>query len=136
MARLLTAGAPDAVAVELHRWASEPFDWCALSVLAYVERVRRRKLRPRPRVAGKVSAARTARSVERFGTIAADAMKRLGCARTTAPLRGDVGLVDLPGSGLTAAICTGQLWAARGDHAVVFTAAVPVVAWRVRCHRR
>ncbi|WP_423606118.1 DUF6950 family protein [Sphingomonas sp. MS122] len=137
MARLLTAApVPDAVTVELRRWATEPFDWCALSVLSYVERVRRRRLRPRPRVAGRISAARTARSADRFGAIAADAMKRLGCAPTTAPQRGDVGLVDLPGTGLTAAICAGRLWAARGDHVVVFAAAVPVLAWRVRCHRR
>ncbi len=136
MARLLT---PDPVTIELRRWATEPFAWCALSVLDYVERVERRRLRPRPRLS-RFTALRVARTPERFAALCHDAMSRLGMRSTVAPIRGDVGLVHLT-AGLTAAICVGgagaglPMWAARGDRSVVIQAARPVQAWRVACRR-
>lgn len=146
MAGLVTLAAlprdADPVAAELRRWASEPFDWCALCVLDYVERVRGRALRPRPIVRGRVAIARITRSPQRFEALCGDAMRRLGCPPTDTPGRGDVGLVKLA-SGLTAAICLDawggagpQLWAARGDGTVVMQPAEPVRAWEVACPRQ
>jgi hypothetical protein len=150
MAGLVTASraivAPaDAVAVELRRWASTPFDWardnCGLAVLGYAERVRRRLVRPRPRFRGKVGAGLMLERLGGFEGYCTWAMAQIGCPVTDAPVRGDVALVDLPGSGLTACIClgtasSGAMWAARGDSAVVIEPAAPLKAWRVTCPRQ
>lgn len=133
----------DPVTVELRRWASEPFgladDNCGLAVLAYVERA---LSTPAPawlsvRLFGRRAARKMIRDRRAFIDASLLAMQQLGCAPTENPLRGDGGLVDLDGSGLTACICLGNnRWAARGDRAVVIQSAESVFAWRVPCPRR
>ncbi|PAL20230.1 hypothetical protein CD928_17640 [Sphingopyxis sp. GW247-27LB] len=137
----------DAVAAELHRWAAEPFDLalanCGLSVLAYVARVKGRLVPMWLRAFGRIGAGRLMRSDALFQTVADRALAEMGCARTLAPRRGDVALVRLPGSGLTACICSRSassrmpaMWAARGDRAAVIAAGELVQAWRVACRKR
>ncbi|WEK00589.1 MAG: hypothetical protein P0Y59_02540 [Candidatus Sphingomonas phytovorans] len=148
MAGLVTAPAVpvDAVAAELRRWASTPFDWtrdnCGLAVLGYAERLRGRQVRPAPSFQGKVGAGLMLERHGGFAGYCSWAMAQIGCAVTETPERGDVALVDLPGSGLTACLCLSRassgatLWAARGDHAVVIEPGEPTKAWRVTCPRR
>lgn len=139
MAGLLIPAAPiDAVAAELRRWAREPFDAvsrnCALSVLSYVEGVTGQHLPVGARLFTRRRQQELLRAHGRLEGLARWALQQLGCAETSAPVRGDVGLVELAG-GPTAAICLGDSWAARGDRAVVVEQAEPLAAWRVRCPR-
>ncbi|MED5546207.1 MAG: hypothetical protein VYD90_13235 [Pseudomonadota bacterium] len=145
MAGLLTPAAArssDAVAHELRHWSTLPFvdgeTDCGLSVIAYVEKVSGRVLKPRPRYAGKLGGQRFLKRRGGFVAFGDWALGQLGCARCTQPVRGDVGLVDLPGSGLTACLCLGMTaaadqpwWAARAHFEVVVIAQAPVAAWRV-----
>ena len=139
MAGLVSA--PDPVAAELRLWASTPFDPakanCGQSVIAYVERATGRRSRA-VRQLGPIRTACIWASRDRFIAFGRDALAELGCAETDNPLRGDVGLVELP-VGLTAALCLcdagagKHMWAARGNREVVIDAAAPVIAWRVPC---
>lgn len=136
------AGLLDPVSAELRLWASAPFidgeTDCALSVLAYVERVTGRQLSPRPRYAGKLGGERFLRRRGGFEAYGTWAMAQLGCPRTDAPQRGDVGLIDLPGSGVAACLClgpapavTGAMWAARAHYETVIAPMTALAAWRV-----
>jgi len=142
MARLLRAGLLmiDPVAAELRRWASEPFDDlranCAISVASYAARATGQHLPTWMQRISRIGAARIMAREERFLTIADRGMAKLGCSETGAPKRGDVGLIVLPGSGLTAAICTGRLWAARGDRETVIATGEIRRAWRLPCPRQ
>ena len=142
MAGLLTAtvDSVDAVAAELHRWAVEPFDLaqanCGLSVITYVGRVTGRDAPPWLDAIGRVGALRLMRSDRAFEAVATRALAEMGCGVTVSPERGDVALVDLPGTGLTACICTGLLWAARGDREAVLAPGTATKAWSVSCRRR
>ncbi|WP_432769816.1 MAG: hypothetical protein HEQ22_03450 [Sphingopyxis sp.] len=147
MAGLLTTaapiGAPDAVAAEIHRWAAEPFDLgdgnCGLSVIDYVARATGQPAPHWLRRLGRRGAARLMRDDARFERVASAALAAMQCSGTDSPVRGDVALVLLAGSGLTACICAssanGGLWAARGDRAAVLARGTVRKAWRVRCRR-
>lgn len=129
----------DPVADELRLWASQPFVWgtscCAMSVLAYVERATGRTLEKRPSYTDRRSAARLARRGGGFDAVCRSIMEQLGCSVTPDVQRGDVGLVDLPGSGKAACLCLGTMWAARMDGAVMMMAARPLIGWRLPCPR-
>lgn len=133
------AGGIDAVAAELHRWAVEPFDLgrdnCGLSVIGYAARVLGCAVPAWLFGFGAFGAWRLMLDDARFLAVADRALAEMGCEEIAAPARGDVALVRLPGSGLTACICTGPLWAARGDRAAVVGAGELVRAWRVACRR-
>lgn len=128
-----------AVAAELHRWAAEPFDLgranCGLSVLAYVARVTGAPMPAWLYSFGRRGAARLMRDDARFEAVAARALAEMGCPATEAPVHGDVALVDLPGSGLTACIRAGTLWAARGECSAELGPGRMRRAWRVACPR-
>lgn len=134
----------DAVAAELHRWASEPFDWtrdnCGLAVLAYVERVRGVRLWPRPRFVGQVGAGLMLERRGGFHAYCRWAFDKLGCPPTDAPIRGDAALAVFP-AGLTACLVLGDAGdgrmylGARGDRAAVIEPLVPVATWSVPCPR-
>jgi hypothetical protein len=134
MAGLLTA--PDPVAETLRRWASEPFVWgtsdCALSVLDYVEKVSGRTIR-RPQYGSANGALRIMQKEPGgFRKLAWNTVANLGGRLTDAPVRGDVGLVELVDIGLTACLCVGpDRWAARGHHEVVIVTGGAVMAWSV-----
>lgn len=143
MAGLLISGRPEAsqgrhdpVAAELRRWASSSFTWgetdCGLSILAYAERVRGRRLSPWPRYATALGAARMLRAAGGYPAYFVWAMGRIGCPVTDQPRRGDVGLVELS-TGLTACLCLGGLWAARGHDGVVMVPGTALVACEVIC---
>jgi len=137
MARLLTN--EDPVNVEMMRWASEPFVWgssdCALSVLAYIERVSGRTMQTRPVYKGARGAKRYMVKRGGFELCFRRGIAELGCEPVDEARRGDVGLIDLPKVGLSAAICLGAKWAARGHHEVVILPIEPLAAWRLPCPR-
>lgn len=150
MARLLGAGFPgvgfpgahlrplegaDALNATLREWARTRFAWgtadCLLSVVRYVADAKRL---PMPKWPQYSSGAGALRILQRHGGLEAYADKRLGelgCKRTQWPVRGDVGLIDLPGSGPTACLCTGAKWAARGFDQLVIVDMAPEAAWAV-----
>lgn len=152
MARLLSGlpglDAGDAVAAELRLWASAPYrrrrDNCGLSVAAYVARATGQRVPPWLTLTGWFGVGRLTRDARAFERVAERAMAALGCVATRDLRRGDVALVDLPGSGVTAAICTRApghsweraMWAARGDGAVVIGPGDVVRAWRPPWPRR
>lgn len=140
MAGLLNPSGPDPVAAELRRWASEPFDLalanCGLSVLAYVARATGKTVPGWLHRLGRIGAGRLMRRDTAFLSVADRALAQMGCVETDMPARGDVGMVRFAGSGLTAALCVGSLWAARGDHATVIEAGQVVKAWGVSCRQR
>lgn len=131
----------DPVEAVLRLWAREPAPGrravCALSVLAYVEQATGRTLRPSPGLLTPIALAAIWLRPGSFEAFAAWAMEQLGCPPTIAPRRGDVGLVWLPISGLTACLCTASsMWAARARRGVVIQPGSAVAAWRVSCPPR
>lgn len=130
----------DPVSEALRQWAETPFIWgdtdCAHSVLAYIERVTGRVAPPTVSRPGRSAAFIYLR--ERGGLTAAceDMMRHFEAWRIGSAERGDVGLVNMPISGLTACLCPGPgMWAAKGEREVVIIPARPVVAWRLPCPR-
>jgi len=141
MARLLKArhqGAdskPDLVEMALDRWHGSAFKWgqtdCFQSVISHVEIVTGRAFN-RPHYSSAIGAERILRRAGGFERYCHHVMELLGCPTTVNPERGDVGLVNIPGTGLTFCLCTGQKWAARAEAgAVLVVQAEPVAAWRV-----
>ncbi|ALJ14274.1 DUF6950 family protein [Sphingopyxis macrogoltabida] len=143
MAGLLIAsapiGAPHTVAAELRRWAVEPFDLgianCGLSVIGYVARVTGAPVPAWLFAFGRRGAARLIDDGAQFEAAASRALSEMGCPETDAPAHGDVALVELPGSGLTACIRAGTLWAARGACSAELGPGTVRKAWRVACRR-
>lgn len=129
----------DPVVQELRRWAREPFDIvtdnCGISVLTYVGRVTGRPVPLWLKAFGRLGVARLMDRDAAFIDAAGRALTQMGCDETDAPRHGDVGLVDLP-TGLTAAICLGDLWAARGVAEAVIGPATHRIAWGVSCPAR
>lgn len=135
------AGLLDPVTQELRLWAADAFAFqrnnCGLAIVAYVERVTGAKLTPAPKFDGEIGAGIMLARRGGFAGYCRWAMARLGCDLTTEPERGDVALVELPGSGLTACLCTSPgRWAARGIDGVVIQPGSPVLAWRLPCRPR
>lgn len=125
----------DPVRATVRFWAATPFVWgpddCGVSVLKYVEKRLGRKIKVRPTHTG----ARTAKLLlflnggfVKYGEKIAE---ELGVEETDSPQRGDVGLIDIPKQGLTACLCLGQHWAAKGDKEILFLDAEPVISWKV-----
>lgn len=56
-------------------------------------------------------------------------MLSIGWREVDDPKRGDVGVVDIPGMGLTCAICLGSIWMAKGARRVITIEAQHVAAW-------
>jgi hypothetical protein len=146
MAGLLTVHEPapgarsiasDAVSRELRLWAQTAFAWgrsdCLLSIVRYAARVAARPMPEWPRYS---TGAGALRILERHGGLAAYAagvLEGLGCTPTGWPDRGDVGLIDIPGTGPTMCLCLGAKWAARAMHGggVVIVPLHPEIAWSV-----
>lgn len=140
MAGLLST--PGLVDHTLERWSRLPFKWgqtdCFQSVLTYVEAATGRVLQMRPRYGTARGAYRILNNWGGFEAYCARTMQLLGIDRTEQPQRGDVGLINLPESGLTLCLCLGQFWAARGEREVMIFRADPLAAWKVGgapCHR-
>lgn len=134
----LVATRPDPVADTLRLWASEPAAdpraVCAFSVLDFVEQETGCRAEPSPRAMRDAELVAAWRDPEAFRQLAGDVLGQLGCTPVTEPDRGDVGLCDLPGSGLTVCLALGRsFWAARGDGEVVVVPAEPEIAWRLPC---
>lgn len=137
MAGLLTSGEIDAVAAELRLWASTAFvdgeSDCALSVLAYVERVTGRQLTPRPRYSGRIGGQLFLKRRGGFPAFAEWAMGQLQCPTIFEPERGDVALCWLPEAGDTACLALGNgMFAARLERGLVIAPMWKKVSWAVR----
>lgn len=143
MARLLSqrlqgaaaARMSDVTAQTLVVWASLPFIWgatdCFLSVLDHVETATGCQYHDRPRYRTALQAERILKRHGGFRPYCEIVFGTIGLITTDDPVRGDVGLVDIPGTGLTACLCLGRSWAARGDGDVTIAQMRPEVAWRV-----
>lgn len=130
----------DPVALELRRWAAEPFIWgetdCGQSLLAYAERISGQTYEdgPRHRYACQQTAARFLRTEGGYAAYSRRVMAALGWQLTDTAQRGDIGLVRIgrmPGP--TACLCLGKSWAARGDYEIVIAPARPILIWRAPC---
>lgn len=138
----MTATDLDPVSMTLRRWAAEPFVWglsdCALSVLHHAERVCGKRLEPAPVYSGELGAWRYARRRGGFLAVFSASVEAIGCVRVDTPLRGDIGMVEMPVMGLTAALCVNgfpraQSWAMRGEREIAILPVTPVIVWRVPC---
>lgn len=116
-------------------WSALPFVWgasdCFLSILDHVEEAIGRRFADRPRYRSALEANRILRRHGGFQAYCELVFARLGLEATDKPVRGDVGLVDIPGTGLTACLCLGSSWAARGEGSFTMVQAPAVIAWRV-----
>lgn len=116
-------------------WSSLPFVWgasdCFLSVLGHVEEATGKRLQDRPRYRSAMEAARILARHGGFQPYCEMVFAKLGLMTTDEPTRGDIGLVDIPGTGLTACLCLGKSWAARGDGDITIAQMRPRIAWRV-----
>lgn len=116
-------------------WSALPFVWgatdCFLSILDHVETVIGRRFADRPRYRTALEANRILRRHGGFQAYCELVFARLGLKTTDAPVRGDVGLVDIPGTGLTACLCLGKSWGARGEGSFTMVQAEAAIAWRV-----
>lgn len=138
MAGLLSQPPADAVAAELRRWASEPFVWgrtdCGLSILAYAERIRGQRFSPWPAYRNARGAYSMLARAGGYIAYFVETLGAIGCPETDEPGLGDVGLVELD-TGLTACLCLGDSWAARGAREIIILPAEAIVACEVRCPR-
>lgn len=147
MARLLTGRADRAEPLPIGEvtnqtlmlWGALPFVWgvsdCFLSMLDHVEEATGQHYADRPQYRSAIEAQRILRRHGGFRPFCELVFARLGLEVTTAPLRGDVGLVDIPGTGLTACLCVGASWAARGEGCFTLVQASADIAWSVRAPR-
>lgn len=131
----------DFVDQTLRNWATTPFTWgatdCAMSVLAYAEVATGLKVKVRPTHKGPKTAKLLLALNGGFSRYASAIVKELGLEQTTEPARGDVGLIDVPGQGLTMCLSLGRGWIAKGDREVLFVKdAKPVIAWKVPLCRK
>lgn len=143
MAGLLTPSAKAAAATRLGLvtdqtlmlWSALPFVWgatdCFLSVLDHAEEVMGRRYADRPRYRSALEAQRILRQHGGFQAYCELVFARFGLAVTETPVRGDIGLVDIPDTGLTACLCLGSSWAARGEGSFTLVQAPAVIAWSV-----
>lgn len=131
----------DLVQKTVRDWAASPFVWgasdCALSVLRYVEEATGRAIAVRPTHKGPKTARLLLALNGGFRRYATELARELKLASTDSPARGDVGLIDIPGQGLTMCLCLGKSWIAKGDHEVLFVKGGPlVIAWKVPTCRK
>ena len=126
----------------VRQWASTPFVYgqscCGVSILRYVESATGKRLTVQPTHSGRRTAQLLLALNFGFVRYASAIMAELGCDTTEAPEAGDVGLLDIPGMGVTACLCLGKSWAAKGDYELLSIADIaPIKAWKVpQCHKR
>lgn len=125
----------DLVSATVRLWAQSAFAWgtsdCLVSVVRYVAEAAGRPMPRWPRYSSGAGALRILRRHGGLEGYATTVLERLGCTRTEFPARGDVGLIDIPGTGPTACLCLGDKWAARGQDGVVMFALDAEAIWAV-----
>lgn len=117
-------------------WAATPFVWgksdCGTSALRYAEAATGRSVMVQPTHKGPKTARVLLALNGGFARYAGSLFSELGMTETDSPARGDVGLIELPGQGLTMCLCLGSGWIAKGDHEVLFVKDLkPAIAWKV-----
>lgn len=127
--------AGDAISRTLRLWAQTSFAWgtsdCLLSVVRYVADVAGQPMPQWPRYSNGPAALRILRRHGGLEGYAGMVLERLGCTRTDWPERGDVGILDIPGTGPTTCLCLGSAWASRGQHGLVMITQAAEACWSV-----
>lgn len=132
----------DIVQRTVRTWAATPFVWgssdCGTATLRYAEEATGRTVKVRPTHKGPKTARLLLALNGGFARYAAALFGELGLQPTDTPGRGDVGLIDIPGQGLTMCLCLGRGWIAKGDREVLFVkGAAPAHCWKVpSCPKR
>jgi len=115
----------------IRRWAStgcDPYP-CGYEVWQYVNQVSGVEPEQLPPHQSRRQMLELLRNEGGLMAYAASLMAKLGWAETAHPKRGDVGVVDLPGMGLTCAVFLGSSWMAKGPNKIVTVAADHKAAW-------
>lgn len=131
----LSAPAPDREQLlreTLREWASSPCERrpCALAAWRYACTLSGLPVPPLPYHQSRGAMLHLLRRQGGFAAYAARLAQSIGWIETFNPQRGDVGLIDIPEAGMTAAICLGDKWLVRGSRAAVALRAPLVAAWR------
>lgn len=139
MAGLLTAQHRDEILLAtIREWAStgcDPFP-CGLAVWRYVNAISGAEALALPDHRERKAMQTLLRDEGGLEPYARRLMLSLGWAEVSDPRRGDVGVIDLPGMGLTCAISLGSKWMAKGPHRVLIVPAPHRAAWSFsRCHK-
>jgi hypothetical protein len=129
----------DLVAATVRLWAQSSFAWgnrdCLVSVVRYVAEATGQPMPRWPRYSTGPAALRILRRHGGLHGYAAMVLERLGCTRTEFPVRGDVGILDIPGTGPTTSLCLGGKWAARGQDGVVMIEYTHEACWALPAMR-
>lgn len=116
----------------IREWAStgcDPYP-CGLEVWRYANTVSGAEPPPLPEHIDRAAMVALLREKGGLEAYARSLMLSLGWREVDDPQRGDVGVVDIPGMGLTCAISLGSKWMAKGAHHVLTLPAPHVAAWR------
>lgn len=136
MAGLLT---PEAIlSLTIREWARtgcDPYP-CGLEVWRYANALSGMDAAPLPTHTSRAAMVRLLKREGGLEQYARRLMLSIGWSEVADPVRGDVAVVDIPGMGLTCAICLGERWMAKGGHHVLTVPAPHVAAWRLSgCHK-
>lgn len=115
----------------IRQWAGtgcDPYP-CGLEVWRYVNASTGLEAKPLPLHTSRRAMAKLLQDEGGLEEYARGLMLSIGWSEVAAPERGDVGVVDLPGMGLTCAISLGARWMAKGPHRVLIVAAPHRAAW-------
>lgn len=133
MAGFLTPEGEAILARTIREWASsgcDPYP-CGLEVWRYANAISGRDPEPLPDHTSRKAMVRLLQREGGLEQYARRLMLSIGWNEVPEAARGDVGVVDLPGMGLTCAISLGSKWMAKGPHRVLTVAAPHVAAWSV-----
>lgn len=115
----------------IREWAStgcDPFP-CGADVWAYACKVSGLPIPPLPKHPTRKAVATLLRNEGGLEAYARRLMLSLNWREIAEPGRGDVGVVVIPGMGLTCAISLGSKWMAKGPHRVLTISAPHRAAW-------
>lgn len=131
MARFLAFEREAILSRTIREWARFGCDAypCGLEVWRYVNAISNRPADPLPDHTSRKAMLELLQQEGGLEAYARRLMLSIGWKEVLEPMRGDVGVVDLPGMGLTCAISLGSKWMAKGPHRVLTVAAPHVAAW-------
>lgn len=131
MAGLLTPPQEAILALTAREWAASPCDAypCGLEVWRYVNAFSGRPAEPLPDHTTRKAMVALLQREGGLEQYARGLMLSIGWIEVERPVRGDVAIIDIPGQGITCAICLGGRFMAKGSRLVVTIPATPLAAW-------